>query len=473
MRIPTISSRLLLWELLSLIIAVSTSASSSPPDSRLTKSKRYPSVDGWTLVHLEGTPGEIGYQHGVLLADEIDDMYHVARLELTHDTGKEWSFFRTMASTMMWPHIEQEYRSELQAIADGVRSKGHRLDLWDIVALNGLLEWEYFTKFYDKSLGDTSRAKASVPEHCSAFVATGSYTADGRVVIAHNNWSSYLEGARWTVVFDIVPASGHRMIMDGLPGFIASDDDFGINAAGIMITETTITGFEGYNTEGIPEFVRARKAMQYASSIDDFARIMTEGNNGGYANDWLVADARTGEIASLELGLKNVTLERTRDGYFVGANFPISAKLAHEETTCDLSDSTSSCNARRIRWRQVIDEHKGKITVELAKRFLADHIDPIERKDDPSERTLCGHVDRSSRGMPTWQPPYGPAGAVQNKVADAALADSMAFLAAAGHACGIEFSASAHLRSHKEFEWQKDLLRDVPSKPWTRVGVVR
>ena len=473
MRIQIIPLRLLLREFLFLSIAVSAAASSSPPDSRLAKSKRYAPADGWTIVHLEGTPVEIGYQHGVLLADEIADMHRVARLELTHNTGKDWSFFRSMARTMMWPHIEQEYRDELQAIADGVQSRGHRLDLWDVVALNGLMEWEYFTKYYDKSHGDSSRAKASVADHCSAFVATGSYTADGRVVIAHNNWSSYLEGTRWTIVFDIVPASGHRMIMDGLPGFIASDDDFGINAAGIIITETTISGFEGYDSGGIPEFIRARKAMQYASSIDDFARIMTEGNNGGYANDWLVADSRTGEIASLELGLKNITLERTRDGYFVGANFPISAKLAREETTCDVSDSTTSCNARKIRWHQIMEQQKGKITVELAKRFLADHFDPIERKDDPSERTLCGHVDRSSRGMPTWQPPYGPAGVVQNKIADGALADSMAFVAAAGHACGIDFLASDHLRSHHEFEWQKDLLRDLPSRPWTRVTAVR
>ena len=81
--------------------------------------------------------------------------------------------------------------------------------------------------------------------------------------------------------------------------------------------------------------MRARKAMQYAASIDDFARIMKEGNNGGYANNWLVADRKTNEIASLELGLKNVTLERTRDGFFVGSNSPIEPKLIREETDFD------------------------------------------------------------------------------------------------------------------------------------------
>jgi len=441
------------------------------PGKRLAASFRQPALNGWTLVHLEGKPSDVGYQHGFLLAAEIADMRAVAALELKHSTGKDWSFFRREARTMMWPHIEKEYRQELQGIADGVRAQGIRLDLWDIVAMNGLLEWEYYTRVYDRTRGDTSSVHPSVPERCSAFVATGSYTADGKVLIAHNNWSNYLEGSRWLIVFDIVPASGHRFIMDGLPGFIASDDDFGINAAGIMITETTITGFEGYNPEGIPEFVRARKAMQYASSIDDFARIMTEGNNGGYANDWLVADRKTNEIASLELGLKNVTLERTQDGYFIGANFPINAKLAREETTCDVSDSGKSCNTRRIRWEQLMAGGKGKLDVSHAKRFMADHYDAFQKKEEPNERTLCGHVDLSPRGLPTWQPPFGPAGVVQSKIADASLAGTMSFLAAAGHACGLDFNASEFLSAHPEFGWQKPLLKDLPSRPWVRVSI--
>ena len=47
-----------------------------------------------------------------------------------------------------------------------------------------------------------------------------------------------------------------------------------------------------WDPNGIPEFVRARKAMQYSSSIDDYVLIMKEGNNGGYANNWLVGDRK-------------------------------------------------------------------------------------------------------------------------------------------------------------------------------------
>ena len=49
--------------------------------------------------------------------------------------------------------------------------------------------------------------------------------------------------------------------------------------------------------------MRARKGMQYSNSIDDYARIMQKGNNGGYANNWLIADRKTNEVADLELGL--------------------------------------------------------------------------------------------------------------------------------------------------------------------------
>ena len=94
------------------------------------------------------------------------------------------------------------------------------------------------------------------------------------------------------------------MVMDGFPGVITSDDDFGLNSGGLVVTETTITQFAGWDPNGKPEFMRSRKALQYASSIDDYVRIMLDGNNGGYANDWLLADNKTGEIAQFELGSK-------------------------------------------------------------------------------------------------------------------------------------------------------------------------
>ena len=121
---------------------------------------------------------------------------------------------------------------------------------------------------------------------------------------------------------------------------------------------------------------------------------MSEGNNGGYANDWLVADRNTGEVASLELGLKNVNLQRTKDGYFAGSNYPIDPKLNREEAVgFDVNDMSLSPNARRARWRQLIEENKGRIDVAMAQRFLADHFDTYTKKEDPRR----AHVGRPHR----------------------------------------------------------------------------
>src|SRR5512135_815633 len=210
MKASMMISDMLLTALLLLPVVSSVNCSRESAYRRLGKSFRRPPINGWTLVHLEGKPQEIGFQHGYWLAEEIVDMRNVAELDLKHDTHREWSFFRDEARSMMWPHIEKEYREELQGIADGVQVRGMTLDLWDIVALNGLLEWQYYTKWYAREHGDSLGATIPQPERCSSFVATGSYTRDGKVIIAHNNWSGYLDGSRWTIVFDIVPSEGHR-----------------------------------------------------------------------------------------------------------------------------------------------------------------------------------------------------------------------------------------------------------------------
>lgn len=460
----------LLCGIVLLIFAISLHAGTAP--SELKGSFRLPAKNGWTYVHLQGSPRQIGFQNGYLLAPEIQDMLNVVILEAQHEYKKNWSFFRDAAQHKMWPHIEQEYREELQGIADGASAHGVKIDVWDVVGINAQTEWGYYNAQYDKEHG-IKAARASVPEHCSAFVATGAYSKDGKIVIAHNNWSTYLEGERWTIIYDIVPSRGYRMLMDGLPGVIHSGDDFAINTAGMAITETTIGHFSGFNRAGIPEFVRARKAAQYSASIDDFTRIMKDGNNGGYANTWLLADARRNEIGRLELGLKNVTLERTQDGYFVGSNFPISEKLIREETDFDPKDLGQSSVARHTRWDQLMAENKGKIDVAAAQRFLADHYDVIEQREDPDERTLDGHVDLSPRGSSGWVGPYATAGAVQNKAADAEMIGKMTLTAAAGHACGKDFKAAEHLTAHPEYDWQKPVQRDMDAYPWTSFSIAK
>ena len=177
-------------------------------DARLDGAFRNPAKAGWIFVHLEGTPEAIGYQHGFLLQPEIEDAKRAIELSLTHEVKHKWSDLRTIAQTSFLPTVPVEYRSELQGIVDGAHAAGSQLDLLDLVVMNASMEFPYY-------YGQSERRQAkgvpvSIGDHCSAFVATGSYTKDGKIVIGHNNWSDYLSGSRWKIIFDIAPASGYH-----------------------------------------------------------------------------------------------------------------------------------------------------------------------------------------------------------------------------------------------------------------------
>src|SRR5437763_1315472 len=127
-----------------LLLAVALVSREPQNDPRLKKASRAVEHAGWIQVHLEGSPAEIGFQHGYLLAAEIEDNLREISAEMKHDEKKDWSFFRKTAEENFWPHIGQEYRDELTGIAEGVKAHGGKLDVWDIVALNAWLELPYY-----------------------------------------------------------------------------------------------------------------------------------------------------------------------------------------------------------------------------------------------------------------------------------------------------------------------------------------
>ena len=441
----------------------------APADPRLEGGYTFKQA-GWTYVHLQGTPEQVGFQHGYLLAKEIEDNVSVYEVSAPHNDKRPWSFFREKGKEILWPKLDAEYQKELTGIAEGLKAAGSRIDLWDVVALNGDLELSnYYLPMLNAEEKTANPTKAVAPGKCSAFIATGSATKDGKIVIAHSNWSSYMEGERWTMVFDIQPASGQRLLMDGLPGVITSADDFGVNASGIMITETTLPKARGFDVKGIPEFERSRKAMQYATSIDTYAAIMREGNNGGYANSWLIGDRKTGEIGYLELGLKHTPLTKKKDGYFVSSNFTQDPLVNRDDTPgFDAKDPESSMNARRIRAEEFMHEHYGKLDVALAEAFLSDHYDSYDKKIEIGKRSLCGHEEMSTIGEKVWgDAPFEPGGAVTGKVMDSDMAAKMSFTGRAGHPCGEDFLAGPFLAAHPEFGWQKGVLKDMKAGPWT------
>ena len=424
---------------------------------------------GWIFVHLEGSPFQIGFQHGYLLADNLNVSWsaaiHVYWSE--KEFGDWWYVARDIARIYVWPKVPPEYKLEMLGIAVGVRAAGYKnWDLWDIVAFNAWADIDaYWDAYFEHQYPKTGYIPLPQMFHrekgCSAFIATGSATKNGEIVMAHNTWAGYAGDAYWNVIFHIKPKRGYEILYQSTGGCIWSGQDWYINSAGLMVCETTLPGMHVYNINGIPIFVRIRYAIQYTDNIDDFIKVMTYKGNGAYANEWLIGDAKTGEICSLQLGCYHWDIYRTFDGFIGSCNYP-KGEGVRQETDYDWTDPTTSGYCRYVRWQQLCEMYYGQIDVELAKKMIADHYDVLTGEEKPSSRTICGHGENS----PEWD--YYPAGAYDGKVTSSSLVlENMGMWGRWGHPCGTPFYADEFLEEHPEYSWQLPYLRDLLSYDWT------
>jgi hypothetical protein len=449
-------------------ILVAISLSAAEPQrltNSLAKAKRY-EKNGWTFLHVEGDARELGFQHGYLLAKEIQDGIRVTRAGWEYTSAMDWTWLAGRAHELLDGKLDPEIAAELDGMAEGVQAAGVPVTRNDLLAYNAYFElaW-YWWPGEQKKIKDGPPVR--VPQSCSSFIATGSFTKDGNIVLGHNSMIGY-EAPFPNVIADIKPRSGHRILWQTWPGWVHSGTDFFITDAGLVGSETTIGAFEGYDTNGVPEFSRMRRATQMANSIDEWCATMRNGNNGGYANSWLLGDINTREIARLELGLKYAGFEKKKDGYFSGSNVPENLKLLRFETTASEVDIRASAVARRVRWNQLLNENAGKIDGKMAKLFEADHYDSYYKKVQPSGRCLCGHFELDEEPAGPWPGvPFSPTGTLDGKVVDAAMARQMSFSARWGSACGRPFDAARFLANHPQFSWMAGILKNRPSEPWT------
>jgi hypothetical protein len=427
----------------------------------LSQARRF-ERDGWIYLRVAGSPRALGFQHGFLLAREIERSLHVTQMDWEYHSGMNWQWLVQQGDSMFRPLVDTSLLAELNGIVEGLAAAGVKTTLAEIIAYNGFID---LNGYWWPQVKDSLKLRSPNPpkQGCSSFIVTGSMTPDGGIVLGHNTMTSYAT-LDCNIIIDIVPQTGHRILMQGSPGWVHSGTDFFITDAGLVGSETTIGGFSGFDAKGIPEFVRMRRATQDASSIDEWCAIMRSGNNGGYANAWLIGDTKTNEIARLELGLKHVGFERTKDGYYVGSNVAENVRILRLETNSNETDIRISDVARRVRWHQLMQQYKGKVSLDLAKRFEGDHMDVYLHKELLGSRSLCAHWEYDSTDLTSS--PFDPSGTVDAKVVDSRMAREMMFAARWGSGCGTPFYAEEFLERHPQFGWMKDILRSRASYPW-------
>ena len=352
---------------------------------------RYPN-GGWIYLHIEGEPYERGYQHGYLMSKEIVGYMERGSAELGNKSKHDWERSRNIANALFLRGFDEEILQEMKGIAEGAAAAGARwegrpIDLLDVVTLNTVTELELVEPalgltptglegigFRPPSYFDKKRdgdGKLPITERCSAFAATGKATPDGKMVIGHITWWPLTLAEQTNVMLDVKPTKGHRVMMQAYPGGIQSGTDWYQNDAGVVLTETTIRQ-SPFNVAGTPVAYRARRAIQYGDSVDRVVEELKTRNNGLYTNEWIIGDARTNEIAMLELGTNKTRLYRSTkndwfggtEGFYWGCNNAkdLNVRLEYAPDPNARPESIPFVPAPRdVAWQQMYEKWKGRI----------------------------------------------------------------------------------------------------------------
>jgi hypothetical protein len=441
-------------------------------------------MNGWLYVSIKGKPKERGYAYGKLVAHEMKKVQKIQEFITYNDFGVKWSFFIEAAAKYFKPKIMEhfpEFYEEMVGFSEGCTDGGTKISIDEVIAWNNsfTLTEGWYANMPDEeriAVFGTNAPKGSggkeggAADKCSAFMANGDWTADGKIVTCHNNFSNFVYGQLARVVLDLKPEKGCRMLIQGFVGWIWSGTDFFVTSAGIIGTETTIGGFNAYENN-IPISCRIRNAMQYGKTLDDYVDMLLDGNSGDYANSWLFGDTKTNEILRLELGLRFHNVERTKNGYFIGFNAPYDPRIRNLEcANTGFDDIRRHQGARRVRLDDLMDKWKGKIDIDIAQKILSDHYDVYLHKENPCSRTICSHYEMDAREYmsdPSRPKPYQPRGALDGNVCDTTMAKNMSFCLRWGNSCGTPFDKNKFCDEHREWAYLREYLDDRPHQPWT------
>lgn len=211
---------------------------------------RLESIDGTQVLFLQGSPEEMGEQHGNLLRDEVRNLVDriVYGVGVGSSIAKGRWFFGEIeeAQNRLEPFIPKPYLREMDSLATaaGLHPEESRLA-------------NFFPELF----------------HCTGFALHGNATVDGRMY--HGRVLDYLRGLgleQNAVVMVMRPDDGNAWVNVGYAGFIGSVT--AMNEKHLAIGEMGGRG-EG-DWDGKPMAQLMREVMEKADTIDEAVKIMRE-----------------------------------------------------------------------------------------------------------------------------------------------------------------------------------------------------
>ena len=478
----------------------------------------------WLRITIRGAPYERGVSHGkqVITADpaRFTYMFSVFDFQFRQGYGRDIDFFYRLCEDFYLGIIKKRFPKifkEMEGIAAGAK-----LRVCQVILINVFMSLPYFyahllryidTPKYRKKYADVIRDEHAIAanpaalaararrlnemkDRCSLVMAVGEdWTKDGGIVCGHSSFSNFLDAQFCNVLLRIEPEAGDGvpMVMQSMPGGIFSMTDFFVTGAGIIGSETTISGFNAFALRD-PICCRIRECMQYGRTLEEYAERLQKRNSGDYACSWMFGDVGghghggAPRIMRVELGLNYVNVETTKNGVFLGFNSTYDERIRNIECSASLSDKanhatgagaidgasgfrdvSSSIGNRRVQLEKLTEKYRSRIDTDAMKRILADHYDNHLGKTAANSRTVCkhGYVDGGEGGG--GGVPFKPVGAYDTKVADSASIRRMSFLAHWGPPCGTPFSVREHMKKHPEWKDWAEYLVDFPRRGWVEV----
>ena len=218
-------------------------------------------VDSVPVLRLQGTPHEMGYQHGVALKRQIHFLYAEYYKAMIERLVGETDLHRWAKETE--PFIPEEYREEMRGLA-----KGSGLPYEEILAVNASID-RFQTVF------------------CSTVVATGAATTDGETYFGRNlDFPGRNILQKMTVVLVWEPEEGTQLAAVTWPGLVGVLS--GMNARGVAGATMMIHG--GERRAGLPYLLMYRKALEGARSAEDVWESISAAKRT-CSNNFMVVDA--------------------------------------------------------------------------------------------------------------------------------------------------------------------------------------
>ena len=416
----------------------------------------------WKSITVSGNAKERGYQHGKQLSQELAKLVDIFPKILETNNNISLEDYINLSNKLARKQFDkcEEWREELEGMVEGAASNGV------VVSVDFLFSWNMHHSVSHK-LYKTSKHHYhhNHADHCSAFIATGEATKDGKIVMAHNTHTTFASGQFFNIVQYVNPSSGHSFMMQTCPGSICSVVDWFLCESGIIGCETTIGSVNYLPKYGLPYFCRIRECMQYAKSLDDCVRIMREDNAGDYPCGWMFGDTETNEIMLLEVAKTVAEPRRTKSGVFYGSNIAQDPFIRETQTTHGSSQPSPKLSvvarSNRLDWL-LNNKYWGKLDAKTAKLVIADHYDVYEARERMGERTICKHLEVEPKFKK--RPANYPFGAIDGKVVTTDMAKKMTFWGRWGSSCGRTYRATRTIKRRIPY------VPNLRGEPWTRLA---